>query len=156
MARLSLRSRSRPASQLASAFDAKLSLVQAVRWAYEAYPYAGAAGYIQSLDSDLEASARSYIQRQESAIAGKVEVHGFVVHGSPADALMRFEGSEDVDLVVMTTHARSGIARATLGSTAERMLQGKAPVLLLRPEREAAKTAQADEVHRRRRRRCAI
>ncbi len=134
--------------QLASAFDAKLSLVQAIRWAYEAYPYAGASGYVQSLDSELEASACSYIQRQESAIAGQVDVHGFVVHGTAADTLMAFEAEREVDLVVMTTHARTGIGRATLGSTAERMLQGKAPVLLLRPEREAPKSEQADEVHR--------
>ena len=39
-----------------------------------------------------------------------------------------------VDLVVMTTHARAGIARAALGSTADRMLQGKAPVMLVPPE----------------------
>ena len=44
--------------RLAHAFGARLSLVQAVRWAYETYPYAGAATYIQSLDSDLEAGAR--------------------------------------------------------------------------------------------------
>jgi nucleotide-binding universal stress UspA family protein len=36
----------------------------------------------------------------------------------------------------MTTHARGGFARAALGSTADRLLQGKAPVLLVRPEDE--------------------
>ena len=121
--------------RLAVAFGAKLSLVQAVRWAYQSYPYiGGAATYIQDLDSELEAGAKEYIQKQESSIsATAVEVHGFVVHGFPAEALLGFEESNEVDLVVMTTHARSGLVRAALGSTAERMLQGRAPVLLLRP-----------------------
>lgn len=120
--------------RLASEFGARLSLVQAVRWAYETYPYAGAATYVQSLDSDLEAGAREYIQRHESSIAGEVAVQGVVARGLAADALLNFEESDEVDLVVMTTHARAGLARAALGSTAERMLQGMAPVLLLRPE----------------------
>jgi len=34
----------------------------------------------------------------------------------------------------MTSHARAGLARAVLGSVADRMLQGHAPVLLVRPE----------------------
>jgi nucleotide-binding universal stress UspA family protein len=36
-------------------------------------------------------------------------------------------------LVVMATHARTGLARAMLGSVADRMLQATAPVLLVRP-----------------------
>ena len=50
--------------------------------------------------------------------------------------------------MVMTTHARSGVARAILGSTAERMLQGRAPVLLLRPEPEHGTTTHTDEANR--------
>ena len=44
-----------------------------------------------------------------------------------------------IDLVVMSTHAHAGIARAALGSTADRMLQGKAPVLLVPPDVAPAK-----------------
>lgn len=131
--------------RLAAAFGAKLSLVQAVRWAYQTYPYVGgAATYIQDLDSELEAGAKQYIQKQESSISDTVEVHGFVVHGFPAEALLAFEESNDVDLVVMTTHARTGLVRAALGSTAERMLQGRAPVLLLRPNEGANETSIED------------
>ena len=79
---------------LAKAFGAKLSLVRAVPWAYEAYPYAAAAGYIQSLDSDLEAGARTYIDRQVSSIKDGVDAHGFVVRGrrGGADKLRRERG----------------------------------------------------------------
>ncbi len=131
--------------RLASAFGAKLSLVQAVRWAFETYPYVGAVTYVQSLDSDLEAGARKYIDKQASSIATDVEVHGLVVRGLAADALLSFEEDNEVDLVVMTTHARTGLARAMLGSTAERLLQGRAPVLLLRPETEGTNERLAED-----------
>ena len=72
----------------------------------------------------------------------------FIVRGAAAEPLISFEETEGVDLVVMTTHARSGVARAVLGSTAERMLHGSAPVLLLRPEAEHGKTTHTDEANR--------
>lgn len=129
---------------LAVAFGAKLSLVRAVTWAVEAYPYAGVATYVPSLDSDLEKDADDYIRKCQASISAKVEANGFVIRGSVADLLLTFEEQRQVDLVVMTTHARGGIARAALGSTAERMLQGTAPVLLLRPEPHAAKETQLE------------
>ena len=122
-----------PGIALARRLGAKVSLVRAVRWAFETYPYAGAASYVQPLDSELEAGAREYIGRRQAA-AGGTDIHGFVVRGNSADALLAFEESDNVDLVVMTTHARAGLTRMALGSTAERVLQGSAPVLLLRPD----------------------
>jgi nucleotide-binding universal stress UspA family protein len=39
------------------------------------------------------------------------------------------------DLIVMSTHGRSGMERWLLGSVAERVMRGaKAPVLLIRPD----------------------
>ncbi len=38
------------------------------------------------------------------------------------------------DLIVMTTHGRSGLARACLGSVADKVVRGaETPVLLYRP-----------------------
>ena len=45
---------------------------------------------------------------------------------------------------MMTTHARNALARATLGSTTERTLQGKAQVVLRRPERHVRKGTQSE------------
>jgi nucleotide-binding universal stress UspA family protein len=69
----------------------------------------------------------------ESEVKG-VPVDAFIVRGAVADGLMDVSEKQDIDLVVMTTHARRGLARAALGSTADRMLQGKVPVLLIRPD----------------------
>jgi nucleotide-binding universal stress UspA family protein len=46
-----------------------------------------------------------------------------LVHGEPEDALTRFVDSHGVDVVVMGTVARTGIAGLVMGNTAERVLQ---------------------------------
>lgn len=46
-----------------------------------------------------------------------------LVHGEPEDAITRFVESHGVDVVVMGTVARTGIAGLVMGNTAERVLQ---------------------------------
>lgn len=122
------------ARDIAKAAKAKLSLVRVVRWAVQAYPYSLPDAYVPQLDQELEAGAKAYLRRQEEALKGDVDVEAFVVRGAIADGLLDFVDQKKVDLVVMTTHARTGLARAALGSTADRLVQGTAPVLLIPPE----------------------
>lgn len=120
------------AQRLATAAGARISLVRGVPWAATAYPYTLPDAYLPQVDEELEAGAKAYLREQEAAVKG--DVAAFVVRGSVAEGLLEFEERESVDLVVMSTHARSGLARAALGSVADRMLQGIAPVLLIRPD----------------------
>lgn len=54
--------------------------------------------------------------------------------GNPAQAIIEFVNSANVDLIAMTTHGRSGINRLIFGSVAEQIVRHVAvPVLLLRP-----------------------
>ncbi|HXK32394.1 MAG TPA: universal stress protein [Dehalococcoidia bacterium] len=122
------------AKDIAAAVKAKLSLVRVVRWAVQAYPYSLPDAYVPQVDQELEAGAKAYLRRQEEALKGEVDVDAFVVRGAVADGLLDFVDQKKVDLTIMTTRARTGIARAALGSTADRMLQGNAPVLLIPPE----------------------
>lgn len=122
------------AESVATSLGARVSLVRSVRWAVQAYPYSLPDAYVPQIDEELEAGAKAYLRRMEEALKGKVEVDAFVVRGGIADGLMDVADKQAVDLVVMTTHARAGIARAALGSTADRMLQGKAPVMLVPPD----------------------
>ncbi len=123
------------AQDLAAALKGRISLVRAVRWAVQTYPYSLPDAYIPQVDQELEAGAKAYLQNQEAAVK-TVPVDAFVVRGAVADGLLDVVEKQAVDLVVMTTHARRGLARAALGSTADRMLQGTAPVLLVPPEQK--------------------
>lgn len=51
----------------------------------------------------------------------------------PADAILEFAETRDVDLIALGTHGRGGVARALLGSVADKVVRGaRCPVLLVR------------------------
>ena len=83
---------------------------------------------------DLEASvARRYeeeaVQERERKLEElrapypDVEVETAVVLGVPYRKIVEIVGEEDIDLIVMGTHARKGLTRILLGSVAERVLR---------------------------------
>jgi nucleotide-binding universal stress UspA family protein len=54
--------------------------------------------------------------------------------GEPAAEIVEFAQQGDYDLIVMSTHGRTGIAHALLGSVAERVVRRSlVPVLTIRP-----------------------
>jgi nucleotide-binding universal stress UspA family protein len=58
--------------------------------------------------------------------------------GSPGEAIVAAVQDQQADLIVMATHGRSGLARATAGSVTEHVLtHSAAPVLTLRPGTES-------------------
>ena len=53
--------------------------------------------------------------------------------GVPFDEIVRYAAEREVDLIVMPTHGRTGLAHLLLGSTAERVISHSVcPVLVLR------------------------
>ena len=120
------------ARSLAEKLGAKLSLVRAMPWAVQAYPATLPEAGIGDMDAEMESGAKTYLRKQEEKLK-PLDVDAFVVRGPIADGLIDFIEQQRIDLVIMTTHARKGFARALLGSTAERVIQGGAPVLLIPP-----------------------
>jgi nucleotide-binding universal stress UspA family protein len=71
------------------------------------------------------------VQERMSSEGVRVEAH--LLTGGPALALLDYEQSARIDLTVMCSHGRSGIARFALGSVADRLLRhGGVPLLLVR------------------------
>ncbi len=61
-----------------------------------------------------------------------VPVEEHVTAGEPARAIRKFVEDNDVDLVVMGSHGRSGLSRVVLGSVAEKVLRRtRLPVLVV-------------------------
>lgn len=79
---------------------------------------------------------RRYLASKADALA---TTHGVrstcaLLQGRPAAALADYAEDQNIDLVVMTSHGRSGLSRFWLGSVADQLLRRVAPpVLLLRP-----------------------
>lgn len=80
-----------------------------------------------ALIDELESLAQSL---REAGYTVKVEAE----LGNPAESIIERARGEDIALVAMTTHGRSGISRLLFGSVAEQVVRHvDVPVLLLRP-----------------------
>jgi nucleotide-binding universal stress UspA family protein len=120
------------AVELADACGAKITLIRVAPFPTEAYPLLVPQTFWPDIDEELKAGAKEYLERVRSTLERPAEIR--VLQGHSSEVLLQFVEDAAVDLVVMTTHARAGIQRSVLGSTADRVLQGHAPVLLIRPD----------------------
>jgi len=62
-----------------------------------------------------------------------IKAQGEVAVGYPAEEILRYADENNIDLILMATHGRSGIRRWTMGSVADKVLRtSKVPVWLVR------------------------
>jgi nucleotide-binding universal stress UspA family protein len=86
-----------------------------------------------SVDQQHFTEAADYLDGIAAGLQVKGTVEKVVLLGKPADALVDYAAQHGVDLVVISTHGRSGIKRWLRGSVAERILQSIcAPVFMVR------------------------
>ncbi|KTG09589.1 hypothetical protein AUR64_13025 [Haloprofundus marisrubri] len=118
---------------VARAFDAELHALSAVNLA-EAGGLFNAGGvdseFVSRLDRRAQADTDAVVERADDA---GVRSESTVVHGVPHETVAEYVTDNDIDLVVMGTHGRSGFRRYLLGSITERVLRtAPAPVLAVR------------------------
>jgi nucleotide-binding universal stress UspA family protein len=117
------------AEAIAHASGGEISLVVAHPMA----PYDGSmAG---SWDDAKDPEEVIYVRRLADEIArgARVVAGGTVATGAPVDAICRRAHEIDADLIVMTSHGRTGFSRAWLGSVADGVVRkASVPVLMLR------------------------
>jgi len=96
-------------------------------------------GYVSpSLYEDLEASARAQAQKRFNAIVARarkvgVRATGLLLEGVPHERVARAARAKKVDLLVIGTHGRTGLAKFFLGSVAARVIASvSCPVLTVR------------------------
>lgn len=95
----------------------------------------------EELHSLAEQHERAYLERLREELAdGSVQANVAVLtpdeppDESVAHVLMEYAATHEIDLIVMATHGRGGLARAWLGSVADALVrQFTLPVLLVRP-----------------------
>ena len=124
------------ATQLAKAVGARVTLLMVIQ-PISVYPQPGMVGPVVSVSMNLEdeeEQGRQYLDR----IVKRLELEGVdagsvVKKGDPASEICDHAQENNIDLIVMSTHGRSGIRRWVYGSVAERVLRGaNVPVLLVR------------------------
>jgi nucleotide-binding universal stress UspA family protein len=89
-----------------------------------------------SLATEFKTRHRDYLDRLATRLraAGANLSDPLVLHGDVAGAIHQFVADKNVDLVVMTTHARGPVARMWLGSVADQFIRELAsPLFLIHP-----------------------
>jgi len=124
---------------LAEASGASFRLLEVVvpipTYIYGAYAYNGATFVDPAWDEEAHASAQTYVD----GLAARLRTGGLTVETevciapSVAEAIADIAEARDIDLIVMSTEALTGAARAVLGSVADAVVRAaRCPVLLLR------------------------
>jgi nucleotide-binding universal stress UspA family protein len=87
------------------------------------------------MKGEAEKAARNYLdQLAEKLKSDGINAQVVIRDGDPAQAIMDFATKSGVDLIVMSTHGRSGISRLVFGSVADRIIHHSiVPVLISAP-----------------------
>lgn len=86
---------------------------------------------------------RTELQVYLEQVAARVHAAGFqalvsIRFGQPADEILAYALEHGCDMIVMSTHGRSGVGRWVYGSVADKVLRGsKIPILLVRIQEPA-------------------
>jgi nucleotide-binding universal stress UspA family protein len=91
--------------------------------------------FIEDIQKQSIAAGEEYLKKA----AGKLVSEGIAatwiaLRGNVSEAILDYVRNNGVDMVIMSTHGRSGIARWAMGSVADRVArQATVPVMLVSP-----------------------
>lgn len=124
------------ACELATKFDAELHLLHTLEIHPITTPDFGMGlalpRYMEESRALAEKSIAALIDPQWAAGRKVITV---IREGSPRGEIVRYAREQDIDLIVITTHGRSGLAHVLIGSVAESIVRtAPCPVLTVRPE----------------------
>lgn len=120
---------------LAEQYDARLHAVYVVDTiAYTAVD-AGSETVLSALRQEGETALEAVAETTQDA---EIPVTSEIVSGSPYKQILTYADDNEIDLIVMGTHGRTGLDRYLLGSVTERVVRtASVPVLTVRaPEDE--------------------
>jgi nucleotide-binding universal stress UspA family protein len=115
--------------QLARDFNAELRLVHVIN--PHAYPFGDKYTALDPAELLRETEQAAQKQMRSMAAKSKVRYSVSLLHGSPAVEICHTT-NEDVDLIVISTHGRTGLEHLLIGSVAEHVVRyAHCPVLVI-------------------------
>src|SRR5262249_19362668 len=124
------------ACELATKFDAELHLLHTLEVHLASTPTFGMGlalpQYVHESRAAAEKALAGVLDPQWAAGRNVVQA---VVERSPKVEIVRDARTQEVDLIVLATHGRTGLAQVLIGSVAEGVVRtAPCPVLTVRPE----------------------
>ena len=94
-----------------------------------------AEGAYRDARETAEVQAKNYLNEMAERLKGEgIAVETDIADGLPADEILRYAEDKGVDLIIMSTHGKSGVSRWFSGSVAEKVVsQSFIPVLVVTP-----------------------
>ncbi len=128
------------AAAIARATNATIICVHVVEPIAPAVGYTGLAEPlpIADISEQLEDSAERELPKlAECDECAGLKVEEVLVHGDAAAEIVRVAEEREVDLIVISSHGRTGLGRILFGSTAEAVVRhASCPVLVVKPPPE--------------------
>jgi nucleotide-binding universal stress UspA family protein len=125
------------AASLARTFNARIICVNVIEPIVPTVGYSGMTEPLPIADiaDQLEDSAERELPKlAECDECAGIEVEELVVHGEAASEIVRVAREHHVDLIVISSHGRTGLGRILFGSTAEAVVRhATCPVLVVKP-----------------------
>ena len=89
------------------------------------------------LVKEHEKQLDEFLRKNDLGEKAKVKIRKEVVVGTPFEKIVEKAAAEKVDAIVISTHGRTGLGHALIGSVAEKVVRlAKCPVLTVRPSSE--------------------
>jgi nucleotide-binding universal stress UspA family protein len=130
----------RYATSLARTFGASMICVHVIEPMVPAVGYSGMSEPLPIADitEQLEDSAERELPKlAECEDCAGLEVEEVIAHGEAASEIVRVAKERNVDLIVVSSHGRTGLGRILFGSTAEAIVRhASCPVLVVKPPQE--------------------
>ena len=124
------------ACELATKFDAELHILHTLETHLASTPNFGFGLDLPKYVSESKAAAeKSMTSVLDPKWAEGRKVIQAVVEGSPKVEIVRYARKQNIDLIVLATHGRTGLPHVLMGSVAETVVRtAPCPVLTMRPE----------------------
>lgn len=89
---------------------------------------------LKQINYDMRKDVHNYLESIAKRLnRSGIKAHPVILSGKTAESLVDYANTNDVDLIIMATHGRSGITRWFWGSVAEKVLRAvDVPVLLIK------------------------
>jgi nucleotide-binding universal stress UspA family protein len=130
------------AASLARMFGASILCVHVIEPMVPTVGYSGMTEPLPIVDisDQLEDSAERELPKlAECEECAGLDVEELIVHGEAASEIVRVARDRKVDLIVVSSHGRTGLGRILFGSTAEAIVRhASCPVLVVKPQDETA------------------
>jgi universal stress protein A len=102
--------------------------------------------YTSALGGNDRREVRERLRAIRPTLDGVVYKHRYL-RGSPTEEILQFSEQEEIDLIVMSSHGRTGLARLLMGSIAEGVMRkASCPVLVVK-QPAIGQEAATDSVH---------